>query len=176
LQGLLGFDPASTTISHPLVLDPVFKEFSVLAPTWLSIVLPAYALLAVLIVRATRGRSVRRAPVRRAPVWVTGSGAELAAVQYRPSAYSNPMRVILRGPLGYRTRLTVTETGDSDREFTLDTRVVLAIDRFLYAPAAALALRIAAIVRAFQSGRLSLYLLYMLTALIIALCLIPILR
>jgi formate hydrogenlyase subunit 3/multisubunit Na+/H+ antiporter MnhD subunit len=176
LQGLLGFDPASTTISHPLVLDPVFKEFSVLAPTWLSIVLPAYALLAVLIVRATRGRSVRRAPVRRAPVWVTGSGAELAAVQYRPSAYSNPMRVILRGPLGYRTRLTVTETGDSDREFTLDTRVVLAIDRFLYAPAAALALRIAAIVRAFQSGRLSLYLLYMLTALIIALSLIPVLR
>ena len=171
LDGLLGFDPATSTISHPLVLGPVFTNFSVLAPTWLSIVLPAYALLAIALM-LTVGR--RRA--RRAPVWVTGSGADLAAVQYRPSAYSSPMRVILRGPLGYRTRLTVTETGDSHREFTLDTRVVLAIDRFLYARAAALALRIAAIVRAFQSGRLSLYLLYMLIALIIALSLIPILR
>ena len=77
------------------------RNFSVLAPTWLCIVLPAYALIAVLIAFG----SDRRRACRRAPVWVTGSGAELAAVQYRPSAYSNPMRVILRGPLGYRSRL-----------------------------------------------------------------------
>ena len=38
LQGLLGFDAATSTISHPLVLGPVFANFSVLAPTWLSIV------------------------------------------------------------------------------------------------------------------------------------------
>ncbi|MHB8658471.1 MAG: hypothetical protein ACYC91_11045 [Solirubrobacteraceae bacterium] len=101
LRGLLGFDAATGTISHPLVLGPVFANFSVLAPTWLSITLPTYALAAVALSRAGgRGR------VRRAPVWVTGSGADLAAVQYRPSAYSNPMRVILRGPLGYRSRIT----------------------------------------------------------------------
>jgi formate hydrogenlyase subunit 3/multisubunit Na+/H+ antiporter MnhD subunit len=176
LQPLLGLNPASTTISHPLVLGPVFKEFSVLAPTWLSIVLPAYALLAALIVRATRGRSVRGAPVRRAPVWVTGSGAELAAVQYRPSAYSNPMRVILRGPLGYRSRLSAAGAHGGPSQLTLDTRVVLAVDRFVYAPATALALRLAARVRALQSGRLSAYLLYMLIALILALSLVPILR
>ena len=41
------FNPATTTISHPLVLGPVFTGFSVLAPTWLSIDLPAYALLAL---------------------------------------------------------------------------------------------------------------------------------
>jgi hydrogenase-4 component B len=177
LQPLLGFNAATTTISHPLVLGPVFANFSVLAPTWLSIVLPAYVLLAVLAVLATRGRKVRRAPTRRAPVWVTGSGAELDAVQYRPSAYSNPMRVILRGPLGYRTRLVAAAaTGDATGQLTLDTRVVLAVDRFLYAPATTLALRIAERVRAFQSGRLSAYLLYMLVALIIALSLVPILR
>ena len=176
LEGLLGFNPASTTISHPLTLGPVFKEFSVLAPTWLSIVLPVYALLAILIVRATRGRSVRHAPVRRAPVWVTGSGAELAAVQYRPSSYSNPMRVILRGPLGYQSRLTRAAEGSSGRELTLQTRVVLAIDRFLYEPLTALALRVAGRVRATQSGRLSAYLLYMLIALIVALTLVPVLR
>jgi hydrogenase-4 component B len=176
LQPLLGLNPASTTISHPLVLGPVFKEFSVLAPTWLSIVLPAYALLAALIVLVSRGRSVRRAPVRRAPVWVTGSGAELAAVQYRPSAYSNPMRVILRGPLGYRSRLSAAGGQGAPAQLTLDTRVVLAVDRFVYAPATALALRMAERVRAFQSGRLSAYLLYMLIALILALSLVPILR
>jgi hydrogenase-4 component B len=176
LREVLGFDVASTAISHPLVLGPVFKEFSVLAPTWLSIVLPAYALLAILIVRATRGRSVRTSPVRRAPVWVTGSGAELAAVQYRPSAYSNPMRVILRAPLGYRTSLTAAGDRNEAPRLVLDTRVVFAISRFLYAPITALALRIAERVRGLQSGSLSAYLLYMLIALIAALSLVPILR
>ena len=178
LHLLLGFNLASTTISHPLVLTPVFKGFSVLAPTWLSIALPAYALLAIAAVRVMRGNAVRSSPVRRAPVWVTGSGAELAAVQYRPSAYSNPMRVILRGPLGYRTRL-IEEDNDGEEggtRFRLDTSVVLAIDRFVYAPATALVQRVASRVRSIQSGHLSVYLLYMLIALILALSLVPILR
>jgi hypothetical protein len=148
----------------------------VLAPTWLSIVLPAYAVLGMVIVRATRGREARVAPVRRAPVWVTGSAAELAAVQYRPSAYSNPMRVILRGPLGFRSALRAGGEEGAPERLTLDTRVVLAVDRFVYGPTAALALRIAGRVRALQSGKLSSYLLYMLIALIVALSLVPILR
>lgn len=172
LTGLLGFDPATTAVTHPLVLGPVFKEFSVLAPTWLTIVLPCYALLALLIGLATD----RRRRARRAPVWVTGSGAQLAAVQYRPSAYSNPMRVILRGPLGFRSRLVPAAGGNGGAPARLETRVVLAIDRFLYRPSAAAALAVAARVRAFQSGRLSAYLLYMLIALIVALSLVPILR
>jgi hydrogenase-4 component B len=174
LRPLLGFDLSATTISHPLVLGPVFTGFSVLAPTWLSIVLPAYALLAVVVVWATRGREARAAPARRAPVWVSGSAAELAAVQYRPSAYSNPMRVILRAPLGFVSAVHAVD-GDGGR-LALDTRVVLAIDRFLYAPATSLALWIAARVRALQSGKLSSYLLYMLMALVLALALVPILR
>ena len=109
LSPLLGFDAADLVISHPLVLGPVFEKFSVLAPTWLMIVIPAYATVALLIALAQRPRGARRAPV-----WVTGSGAELAAVQYRPSAYSNPMRVILRGPLGYRSRLVADSDGDGD--------------------------------------------------------------
>ncbi|HEX2703151.1 MAG TPA: proton-conducting transporter membrane subunit, partial [Solirubrobacteraceae bacterium] len=176
LQPLLGFNAATSTISHPLILGPVFSGFSVLDPTYLSYVLPIYVLLAFLVVRATRGRSVRRQPVRRAPVWVTGSGADLAAVQYRPSAYSNPMRVILRSPIGYRSRLIVTEKTNAEDELTLDTRVVLAVDRFLYTPATELALAISKRVRAFQSGSLSAYLLYLLIALILALSLVPVLR
>ncbi|HEX5193640.1 MAG TPA: proton-conducting transporter membrane subunit [Solirubrobacteraceae bacterium] len=175
LQQVLGLDLARTTISHPLVLTPVFKGFSVLAPTWLSVALPAYALAAVIVVRLSRGRGGAGA-ARRAPVWVTGSGASLAAVQYRPSAYSNPMRVILRGPLGYRARVQESTVADGSMGLRVDTRVVLAIDRFVYAPTARLVLRIAALARAIQSGRLSFYLLYVLIALLTALALVPILR
>jgi hydrogenase-4 component B len=175
LASLLGFDLAISTISHPLVLTPVFAGFSVLAPTWLTIVLPAYALLALAVVWGARAGTVDPRSVRRAPVWVTGSGADVAAVQYRPSAYSNPMRVILRGPLGYRVRL-VEDDEDGRQRIWLITTVVLAIDRFVYTPAAVLVLRLARQVRRLQSGRLSIYLLYMLIALIVALSLVPILR
>ncbi len=171
LQPLLGFDAADVVISHPLVLGPVFEKFSVLAPTWLMIVIPAYATVALLIALAQRPRGARRAPV-----WVTGSGAELTAVQYRPSAYSNPMRVILRGPLGYRSRLVTSTDGDGDERPVLQRTVVLAVDRFLYQPITQLTLALAGRVRRIQSGRLSSYLLYMLMTLILALALIPILR
>jgi formate hydrogenlyase subunit 3/multisubunit Na+/H+ antiporter MnhD subunit len=176
LRPLLGFDAATTTISHPLVLTPVFAGFSVLAPTWLSIVLPAYAVLAGVVVWAARGpgEGIRR--VRRAPVWVSGSGADIATVQYRPSAYSNPMRVILSAPLGFRRRVITGSDPQGREQRTLDTSVVLAVDRFIYAPAARLALRVATWVRRTQSGRLSQYLLYMMVALVVALSLVPILR
>ena len=171
LRALLGFDPAHAVISHPLVLGPVFANFSVLAPTWLTIVIPSYASLALVIAVATRRRRARRAPV-----WVTGSGADLAAVQYRPSAYSNPMRVILRGPLGYRSQLAPRGDADTDRRPVLQRTVVPAIDRFIYQPLIALALAGSERTRRLQSGRLSMYLLYMLVALILALALIPVLH
>ena len=172
LRSLVGFNLASTTISHPLVLTPVFAGFAVLDPTWLFIVLPAYALLAA----AVAFGGDRRRRVRRAPVWVTGSGADLAAVQYRPSAYSNPMRVILRGPLRHRRTLTRAAGGAAATPYVLSNEVTLVIDRFVYRPATALALWIAQRVRALQSGRLSAYLLYMLITLLIALSLIPLLH
>ncbi len=172
LSGLLGFNLATVTISYPLVLGPVFQNFSVLAPTWLCIVLPLYAILAWMI--AFGGD--RRQRVRREPVWVTGSAADLSMVQYRPSAYSNPMRRILRAPLGYSSRVLRSPRADASPPYVLETRVVLAVDRYLYGPLTALALGISARVRRFQSGRLSSYLLYMLIALIVALSLVPILH
>jgi len=107
---------------------------------------------------------------------VTGSGADLALVQYRPSAYSNPMRVILRAPLGYRTRVLEGRDEHGYTRLVLQTSVVLAVDRFVYTPLARAALAVATAVRRTQSGRLSQYLLYMLAALVIALSLVPILR
>lgn len=172
LSGVLGLDPAQTAIKHPLTLGPVFKEFSVLAPTWLSIVLPAYALLAIAFVRGTL-----RPSARRAPVWITGSAAPLEAVQYRPSSYSNPIRVVLAGLLGYRSTLRSREgKGQPPGALILETRVVLAVDRYLYQPLTRAGLALGARVRRTQSGQLSSYLLYMLAVLIIALVLIPVLR
>jgi hydrogenase-4 component B len=169
LSAVLGFDPAAATISHPLVLGPVFGDFSVLAPTWLAIVLPTFSLLALCVAALTR-----RPRARRAPVWLTGSGAALGDVQYRPSAYSNPIRVVLRGPLGFRSALT--PRSDDPAALLLETRVVLAVDRFLYDPAARLALRLSARARRLQSGRLSDYLLYMLAVLVLVLALVPVLH
>jgi hydrogenase-4 component B len=163
LSGVLGFDPAGQTISHPLVLGPVFEDFSVLAPTWLALVLPALATLAAALASARGSRSPRRAPV-----WVTGSATELATVQYRPSSYVNPIRVVLRGVLGYRRELR-----SADGALLLETRIVLAIERFVYTPVANATLRLAAGVRRLQSGSLGAYLLYMLAVLIVILALIP---
>lgn len=169
LSASLGLDPSSTAISHPLVLGPVFPKFAVLAPTWLAIVLPAFALVVALL-----ARGLARPRVRTAPVWVTGSEPRLADVQYRPSAYSNPIRVVLRGPLGYRSRLRPADGGAGG--LLLERRIVLAVDRFLYAPLTRLSLRASAAVRRLQSGRLGNYLLYVLAVLIGVLVLIPVLR
>jgi hydrogenase-4 component B len=169
LAGPLGFDPADAAISHPLVLGPVYADFSVLAPTWLAIALPSFALVAAALVRALRP------PVRRAPVWVTGSGADMATVQYRPAAYSNPVRVVLQGPYGFTRRLHRRRAGRSGLGATLvlETHVVMAADRFVYQPTAAAFLRASGAIRRLQSGRLSAYLLYMLVVLLIILALIP---
>lgn len=172
LRTVIGFDPAAYTISHPLVLGPVFAKFSVLAPTWLGMVLPAFVVLAFLIARGTNHRGVRREPV-----WLSGSAARLTGVQYRPAAYSNPIRYVLRGLLGYE-RILRADDGDGGlgTVLVLETRMVLAVDRFVYQPITRGALAIAARARRLQSGRLSDYLLYMLAVLIVVLALIPILH
>ncbi|HET7044313.1 MAG TPA: proton-conducting transporter membrane subunit, partial [Gaiellaceae bacterium] len=90
LEGLLGFDLAGSTISFPLVLGPVYRHFSVLAPTWLALGIVAFAAAAAILVRA-----LLRPPVRSAPVWVSGTAADVALVQYTPDAYANPIRVVL---------------------------------------------------------------------------------
>ncbi len=170
LASTLGFDPSGSTITHPLTLGPVYPGFSVLAPTWLAIALPAYALIAAVGVRL-----LLRPRVRRAPVWVTGSGAELSEVQYRPVAYSNPMRVVLSGPYGFRRELRPKggERSPLTKSLVLETRVVLAVEQYLYAPVARVFLGASGRVRKLQSGRLGAYLLYMLIALIVVLALIP---
>jgi hydrogenase-4 component B len=173
LTGSLGLDAAATSIKDPLVLGPVYKEFSVLAPTWLAVSLLAYAIAASGFVWV-----FLRRPVRRAPVWVTGSCAPLESVQYRASAYSNPIRVVLSGLYGYsrNLRLPPSDTNDKNSTPVLETRMVPAIEHYLYRPITRAALLLANRAKTLQSGRLGAYLLYILAVLLVVLSLIPTLR
>ena len=166
LQESLGFDLAATTIKFPLVLGPVYKNFSVLAPTWLALGLVTFGATAALLVRA-----VLRPHVRRAPVWLSGSAVDLAAVQYTPDSYANPIRVVLAPLYGFKRELEPAPPGSHTR--TLRTRVVPAFEDYLYRPLTSGALRLTGQARRLQSGRLGLYLLYILIVLIATLALIP---
>jgi hydrogenase-4 component B len=171
LSGLLGFDPAGTTISHPLVLGPVYPGFSVLAPTWLALAVPAFAIAAAVLVRL-----LLRPAVRRAPIWLSGAAPEIAAVEYTPEAYANPIRVVLAGVYGFRRRLRREEDGRGPAQLVLETRVVPVFEHFLYQPVTAAGLWLSGQARRLQSGRLSFYLLYVLLVLLGVLAMIPALR
>jgi hydrogenase-4 component B len=173
LQDVVGFDLGPAAVTHPLVLGPVFRDFSVLAPTWLAIVIPAYAVLAAVLVRA-----LLRPAVRRAPVWVSGTFPPPALVQYTPAAYSNPIRVVLRGLYGFRRRLVPQGPGSARTPATiaLETRVVPAFEEYVYDRTTRAALRLSFALRRLQSGRLGTYLLYMLVLLLGVLALIPAVR
>jgi hydrogenase-4 component B len=173
LQGVLGFDLSHSAISHPLVLGPVFEKFSVLAPTWLAIVLPAYALLTAVLVRL-----LLRPAVRRAPVWLAGTHLAASTVQYTPAAYSNPIRVVLRGPYGYRRRLHAARAASrrTSEPLIAESRIVPAFEQYLYDPTVQFALTLSVLMRRLQSGRLGTYLLYMLILLLVILALIPAVR
>jgi hydrogenase-4 component B len=173
LQELLGFDLAGSTISHPLVLGPVYERFSVLAPTWLALVIPTYAVLTALLVWM-----ILRPRRRVAPVWVSGTAPVIGSVQYTPAAYSNPVRVVLRGLYGLRRSVlpAAAGRGRASTQLVLDTRVVPVFEEYLYRPITQGALWLSAHARRLQSGKLSAYLLYMLIVLLLVLALIPALR
>jgi hydrogenase-4 component B len=166
LRETLGFDLAGTAIRFPLVLGPVYRNFSVLAPTWLALGLVAFAATAALAVRL-----VLRPHVRRAPVWLSGTAVDLDAVQYTPDGYVNPIRVVLASAYGYRRELEPPAAGTHAR--TLRTRIVPAFEERFYRPLARSGLRLSAQARRLQSGRLGAYLLYILLVFVAALALIP---
>jgi formate hydrogenlyase subunit 3/multisubunit Na+/H+ antiporter MnhD subunit len=171
LSGLLGFNLAKTTISDPLVLGPVYPNFSVLAPTWLALAILTFLIAAALLVRL-----LLRPTVRRAPVWLSGSAPPIAAVQYTPEGYANPIRVVLAGVYGFRRTLERQGGGREPIRLVLETRVVPAFEHYLYQPLTAAGLWLSGQARRLQSGRLSFYLLYVLLVLLGVLAMIPALR
>ena len=171
LVDLLGFNLSKTTIKFPLVLGPVYRNFSVLSPTWLAVGIPTFLIVTSVLVRV-----VLRPPVRRAPVWVSGTAVDIALVQYTPEAYANPIRVVLAGLYGFRRTLRPVDGDACGRQRVLTTRVVPGFEQYLYRPIALGSLWLSTRARRLQSGRLSFYLLYVLIVLIAILALIPALK
>jgi formate hydrogenlyase subunit 3/multisubunit Na+/H+ antiporter MnhD subunit len=167
LHQALGFDPAGSTISFPLVLGPVYRHFSVLSPTWLALGIPAFMLTSALLVRI-----LLRPPVRRAPIWLSGTAPEPALVQYTPDSYANPIRVVLAST--YRFRRTLEPVPDSEpSQVTVESEITPGFEAYLYRPLTRAGLWLSTQIRRTQSGRLGTYLLYILVVLIAALALIP---
>jgi hypothetical protein len=171
LESALGFDPAGSAIKFPLVLGPVYRNFSVLAPTWLAAGLLTFAIVSALLVKL-----VLHPPVRHAPVWLSGTAPGVALVQYTPDSYANPIRVVLSSVYRFRRTLEPVE-GDAgardEHRLALRTSITPAFEAYLYGPLTHTGLRLSAFARRLQSGRLGIYLLYVLVVLIVALALIP---
>lgn len=103
LEPVVGHDVTGLTLASPWVLGPVFRDFSVLSPTWLAIELPALsALVAVAAVLASGGRLLK---VRRVPAWRSATGGVQGRSRYTAFGYANPTRRVLAGVLSTRSSL-----------------------------------------------------------------------
>jgi len=174
-DGLVPVVPRSSTISalkSPWVLQPVHPGFSILSPSWLTVVMPiAFLVVAAFAVLVSQGRLLR---VCRVPAWRSATAGVAGADRYSSFGYANPLRHVLGNVLG-TWRETVTVAEETDAGILEATRVearsivVEPVETFLYGPRRRLLLRSAHAVKRLQSGRLDAYVAYMLAALIVVL-------
>lgn len=176
-------DPATTrdALSSPWVVQPVYREFSALSPTWLWIMMPVlFAATLAGIWLASRGAMTR---VRRVPAWRSATAGVDGADEYTPFGYSHPTRKVLATLLLTRNELRQVETatggrtGDEARgpagaHLGYSTEIVEPVEHYLYRPLRAVLLVAARLAKRLQSGRLDAYLTYMLIALIAVLALV----
>jgi formate hydrogenlyase subunit 3/multisubunit Na+/H+ antiporter MnhD subunit len=185
-RGLAGIVPAATmrgALKGPWVLQPVFADFSILAPTWLWIIMPALALgvSAILLFGASRGRA---AHVRRVPAWRSATEGVEGEDCYTSFGYANPTRRVLANILLTRTELRRVHEHAAHRDtgypglrapettlgYTSD--VVEVIDTYLYRPLRKPLTALVTTAKKLQSGRLDAYIAYMLIALIAVIALV----
>jgi hydrogenase-4 component B len=182
-RGLSPIVPRSATLGalkSPWILEPVFKGFSILSPSWLWVVMPVMftsVLIAAIIV--SRGRYLR---VRRVTSWHSATSGVAGPSAYSAFGFANPLRHVLANVLG-TTRTTTESSGDDSDEgadqvahVETTTRVVEPVETYFYRPLRAATLQVARIAKKLQSGQLNAYVAYMLIALLIALALTAALR
>lgn len=163
-------------LKSPWVLQPVFRGFSILSPSWLWVVLPTAAVavfLATLVL--SRGRFLR---IRRVPSWHSATSGVQGLRSYTAFGFANPLRHVLANILG--TKRTVSlEEGASDvatagHSGRLETHTIIVepVETYLYRPLRRGAVSVARVAKRMQSGRLNAYVAYMLIALLAALALV----
>ncbi|HUY05712.1 MAG TPA: proton-conducting transporter membrane subunit [Acidimicrobiales bacterium] len=166
---------SKTLVEHalksPWVLQPTYAGFSILSPSWLSVVMPIlFAVVTVAAVAVSRGRYFK---IRRAPAWHSATSGVHGPSNYTAFGFANPLRHVLANILGTRREAILLETvADNTRgrgrvEYT--TSIVEPVEAYLYRPIRIGALALARLVKSLQSGRLEAYVAYMLFALVVAL-------
>jgi hydrogenase-4 component B len=196
LSVLAPVDQTTGSLQSPWVLGPVYRDFSVLSPSWLAVEMPVLAVLTVIMVAVTsRGGFLR---VRRVPAWRSATGGVAGDGRYTPFAFANPTRHVLGNLLLTRSGLAALERetraeedaasaftgpdmppGEQDRagrtaalegahhhHATYSTDVVEVIETMVYRPLLAPLQRIVAVAKRLQSGRLDAYITYMLIVVI----------
>lgn len=172
-RGLAPVVPPGVTLgalAQPWVLTPVYRDFSVLSPSWLWVTLPIglTALFGIVFV-ASRGRLLR---VRRLPPWRSGTAGVAGRDRFTSSAFATPTRHVLANVLHSRHELRVLDRDPTDAHLAYTSDVVEVTDRYLYRPLLAGLLRLVRFVKRLQSGRLDAYVGYLLLAVVAMLALV----
>ena len=131
--------------------------------------LPTLALACALVVLAGSLRIARgRHAAAPAPVWASGqrAGPEL---RWTSAGFTKPIRLVLDALLRPEREIVTTARHGIVQSVSYHGRVPLLIDEHVYAPAQRLALAAAASARRLQSGRLGVYVAYLIALVVVLL-------
>jgi hydrogenase-4 component B len=103
-----------------------------------------------------------------APTWACGQVNE-PALLWTGSGFTGPVRVSLRTVLRPRREVAVKSTGGVLQEITCHVHVPQLIDERVYRPVARRSIAVAAYARRVQSGSLSVYVMYLIGAVVVLL-------
>jgi hydrogenase-4 component B len=147
--------PGATELGSALQLDPLGSGG---VPT---LQLTVALLMLVGALRLARGRRVA-AP---APVWASGQRVE-PVLGWTSAGFTKPVRVVLEVILRPEREIVTTTQGGIVQSVSYQGRMPLLVEERVYAPVQRLALAGAAFARRLQSGRLSVYVGYLIGLLI----------
>jgi hydrogenase-4 component B len=150
--------PGSTHLASAVRLDPLGSGG---APT---VALTVAILVLVGALRLGRGRRVAAA----APVWTSGQQVE-PALRFTSAGFTKPVRLVLEALLRPEREIVTTTRHGIVQSVSYEGRMPLLIDEHVYAPAVRLALGGAAFARRLQSGRLSVYVAYLIGLVVVLL-------
>jgi hydrogenase-4 component B len=163
---ITGVDIHAELLLPQLTVIPAHTNFSGFSPTYLAAFILAVTAVPILIYLAGRPRAASRT----VPVWDGGIRAFEARMQYTATTHANPVRVTF-DPL-YRPAVELQRASDDPAGRSgpvhYGFRVTPIFERYLYQPVVRAVEWLADRARPIQSGDVSLYLLYVFVAVIVA--------
>jgi formate hydrogenlyase subunit 3/multisubunit Na+/H+ antiporter MnhD subunit len=161
---LPGYDPGTLTRDAGFTLSPLGSGAARVSPAATALLLVAFAALARLWLRTSRGRA---AEPRRGPSW--SGGTPLAPrMQYSALGFTKPLRLIFEPVLRPERELEVLEEGSPyfARRVRYRSGIPAVFEQYLYQPLVQSVLWASERIRRLQAGHLHLYLAYLLATLV----------